>query len=63
MLNGLSFKMKLYGLSFTKEFNQICLSLQVVNKLAESLCKKENLKKFQDEIMESFNQINKLIEI
>lgn len=52
-----------YGLSFSKEFNQICLCLQVVNALAESLCKKENLKKFQDEIVESFNQINKLIEI
>ena len=52
-----------YGLSFTKEFNQICLSLKVVNKLVESLCKKENIKKFQDEFIESFNQINKLIEI
>lgn len=52
-----------YGLSFSKEYNQICLSIQVVTSLAESLCKKENLKKFQDEIIESFNQINKLIEI
>tara|TARA_Y100000816_G_scaffold16289_1_gene10713 strand:+ start:3213 stop:4580 length:1368 start_codon:yes stop_codon:yes gene_type:complete len=52
-----------YGLSFNKEFNQICLSLQVVNNLAENLCNKQNVKKYQDEIMESFNQINKLIEI
>lgn len=52
-----------YGLSYTKEFNQICLSLQVVNNLAENLCKKENIKKYQDEIIVSFNQINKLIEI
>ena len=52
-----------YELTFTKEFNQICLSLQVVNKIAEYLCNKENLKKFQDEIVESYNEINKLIEI
>mgnify|MGYP001327684983 CR=1 FL=1 len=52
-----------YELSFTKEFNQLCLSMQVVNSLGESLCKKENLKKFQNEIVESFDQINKLIEI
>tara|TARA_B100000424_G_scaffold267031_1_gene259104 strand:- start:362 stop:1222 length:861 start_codon:yes stop_codon:yes gene_type:complete len=51
-----------YGFSSSKEFNQLCLSLQVVNKLAESLCKKENFKKFQDEITESFNKFNKLIE-
>ena len=52
-----------YGLSFCKEFNQLCLSLQVVNSLAEILCKKENLKKFQDEVFLSFNKINKLLEI
>ena len=52
-----------YGLSFSKEFNRICLCLQVVTSLAESLCKKENIKKFQDEIVESFNKINKLLEI
>lgn len=52
-----------YGLSFTKEFNQLCLSMQVVNSLGESLCKKENLKKFQDEIIKSFDKINRLIEI
>lgn len=52
-----------YGLSFNKEFNQISLSLQVVNNLAENLCNKQNVKKYQDEIIESFNQINKLIEI
>lgn len=52
-----------YGLSFNKEFNQISLSLQVVNNLTENLCNKQNVKKYQDEIIESFNQINKLIEI
>jgi len=52
-----------YGLSFCKEFNQLSLSLQVVNSLAEILCKKENLKKFQDEVILSFNKINKLLEI
>ena len=60
---NLSLVLNNYGLSFSKEFNQLCLCIQVVNALGESLCKKENLKKFQDEIMESFNQINKLIEI
>ena len=60
---NLSLVLNNYGLSLSKEFNQLCLCIQVVNALGESLCKKENLKKFQDEIMESFNQINKLIEI
>lgn len=60
---NLSLILNNYGLSFSKEYNQLCLSIQVVTSLAESLCKKENLKKFQDEIIESFNQINKLIEI
>jgi predicted unusual protein kinase regulating ubiquinone biosynthesis (AarF/ABC1/UbiB family) len=55
--------LNVYGFSFSKEFNQICLSLQVVNKVGETLCKKENLKRYQDEIIESFNQINKLFEI
>ena len=52
-----------YGFSFTKEFNHICLSIQIGISLVESLCQKQNTKKVQDEIMESFNNINKLIEI
>ena len=52
-----------YGLSFSKEFNHICLSLQIGISLVESLCQKQNTKKVQDEIMDSFNHINKLIEI
>ena len=40
---------KSYGLQFTKEFNNICMSLQVTNSLGLSLC--SNIHEVHSEIM------------
>ena len=50
-----------YGLAFTKEFNNICMSLQVTNSLIKSLCK--DTSGISKEIMNEFEEINKLTEI
>ena len=50
-----------YGLSGSKEFNNLCLSLQVTESLTNNLTK--NPRKIQDELIISFNKINKLLEI
>ena len=57
----LSYTINVYGFTFTKEFNQICLSLQVVENLLKNLLL--DIRKTQDEIIETFNNINKLITI
>jgi len=57
----LSYIINSFGLSFTKEFNNLCLSLQVVESLTKNLS--EDPRKIQDEVILSFNKINKLLEI
>ena len=57
----LSYIINSFGLSFTKEFNNLCLSLQVVESLSKNLC--GDPRKIQDDIILSFNKINKLLEI
>lgn len=50
-----------YGFSYTKEFNQITLSMAVSSNMALNLI--IDSEKTQNEIMQSFNQINSLIDI
>ena len=50
-----------YGFSYTKEFNQITLSLAVSSNMALDLI--IDAEKTQNEIMQSFNQISSLIDI
>lgn len=57
----LSYIINSFGLSFTKEFNNLCLSLQVVESLSKNLT--GDPRKIQDDIILSFNKINKLLEI
>ena len=57
----LSYLVNSFGLSFTKEFNNLCLSLQVVESLTKKLS--EDPRKIQDDIILSFNKINNLLEI
>lgn len=52
---------KSYGLLFTKEFNNICMSLQVTNTLGLSLC--SNVHQVHTEIMNEIVEIDKLMEI
>ena len=52
---------KSYGLLFTKEFNNICMSLQVTNSLGLSLC--SNVHQVHTEIMNEIVEIDKLMEI
>ena len=52
---------KSYGLLYTKEFNNMCMSLQITNSIGLALSPKIN--KIQDELMNEFVKINKLIEI
>ena len=52
---------KSYGLLFTKEFNNICMSLQITVSLALSLY--SNVHELHCELMNEFVEINKLIEI
>ena len=58
----LSYTINSYGLSFTKEFNNLCLSLQVAESLTKNLTEGDP-RKAQDEVILSFNKINKLLEI
>lgn len=57
----LSYTINSYGLSFTKEFNYLCLSLQVVESLSNNLS--GDPRKIQDDFILSLNKINKLLEI
>lgn len=57
----LSYIINSFGLSFTKEFNNLCFSLQVVESLSKNLT--GDPRKIQDDIILSFNKINKLLEI
>lgn len=50
-----------YGLTFSKEFNHLCLSLQVSNNLALNLCK--NVTQTEYRVMEELNRVNNLIQI
>jgi len=50
-----------YGFSFTKEFNQICLSMRISANMAMNLL--ININETQQEILNSFNNINLLIDI
>ena len=52
---------KSYSLLFTKEFNNICMSLQVTNSLGLSLY--SNVHEVHTEIMNEIVQIDRLIEI
>jgi len=52
---------KSYGLMYTKEFNNMCMSIQITNSVGLALSPKIN--KIQVEIMNEFVKINKLIEI
>ena len=52
---------KKYDLVFTKEFNNICMSIQVTNSLIKSLAK--DTSGISKEIMNEFEEINKLTEI
>jgi predicted unusual protein kinase regulating ubiquinone biosynthesis (AarF/ABC1/UbiB family) len=52
---------KKYNLSFSNEFNQICLSLNSCNSLGKILC--NHVTNTQYECIEELTQINKLIEI
>ena len=52
---------KSYGLVFTKEFNNICMSLQITVSLALSLY--TNVHELHCQLMDEFVEINKLIEI
>jgi ubiquinone biosynthesis protein len=50
-----------YGFSFTKEFNQICLSMRISANMAMNLL--ININETQQEILNSFYNINLLIDI
>jgi ubiquinone biosynthesis protein len=50
-----------YGFSFTKEFNQICLSMRISANMAMNLL--ININQTQQEILNSFYNINLLIDI
>lgn len=50
-----------YGFSFTKEFNQICLSMRISANMAMELL--ININETQNELLDSFYNINKLIDI
>ena len=50
-----------YNFSFTKEFNQICLSLQMASGLCYNLC--IEYQKTEQEVIEEFNYMNSVIEI
>ena len=52
---------KSYGLIYTKEFNNMCISLQITNSIGSSLSSQIN--KIQRDVMNDFVQIDKLIEI
>ena len=52
---------KSYGLIYTKEFNNMCMSIQITN--SAGLALSPNINKIQTEIMKEFVEINKLIEI
>lgn len=52
---------KSYGLIFTKEYNNICMSLQVTNSLGLSLY--SNVHEIQSEIMNEIVEIDRLMEI
>lgn len=52
---------KSYGLIYTKEFNNMCMSIQITN--SAGLALSTNTNKIQTEIMNEFVEINKLIEI
>ena len=48
-------------MAFTKEFNQICLSLQMASGLCYNLC--IDYQKTEQEVIEEFNYMNSVIEI
>ena len=52
---------KIYGLEYTKEFNNISISLQICGSLAEQL--NENQYELQTSVMKEFNEMHKLLEI
>lgn len=57
----LSETINFYGFSFTKEFNQVCLSLRISANMSMELL--INLNETQNELLDSFYNINKLIDI
>lgn len=57
----LSETINFYGFSFTKEFNQVCLSLRISANMSTELL--INLNETQNELLDSFYNINKLIDI
>tara|TARA_B110000444_G_scaffold35071_1_gene30481 strand:- start:7914 stop:9281 length:1368 start_codon:yes stop_codon:yes gene_type:complete len=61
MLINMSQTINSYGFSFTKEFNQICLSMRISANMAMELL--ININETQNELLDSFYNINKLIDI